>query len=519
MCVYDLFPSLRSHLKNKLPTTDLPSFGKTNAGSMFSTQPIARSLFPRRAAWAVGACVGLTGAALATTETGRGARRFMFTVYTASYILADYKVNRGDRENRGELHKRSAGRLLELCREYGGVFVKAGQYVGTMNHILPKEYTKTLSQLQDCAPSRPWEAIKGVVEKEYNDSISSIFEVFSETPVAAASLAQVHYARTNARYGSREVAVKIQYPGLAKQVEGDLWTMKVISSIVGTLFPDYQYGWLLPEFEKVAEEELDFLNEARNGQRTKAMLAKHKDVYVPEVHLDISTKRVLAMEWINGVRVSNVDVIEGELGFSSRNVAKTLFKIFGEMIYVHGFVHCDPHPGNLMVRPDPKYPKSRYQVVVLDHGMYRELSEPFRVAYCNLWKALVTNDADLGRRSVEEMKMPPEYYDFLSLLLTFRPSTSTTKLGERMSKTERRRIRKQFKGTTVKDVNTFMENLPRDLLFVLRSTDILRSLNKDMGGKARDRFIAMSDSAMEGLGVSSVTVFMWFLRRCFSWMF
>ena len=114
----------------------------------------------------------------------------MFTVYTASYIMADYKVNRGDRENRGELHKRSAGRLLELCREYGGVFVKAGQYVGTMNHILPKEYTKTLSQLQDCAPSRPWEAIKGVVEKEYNDSISSIFEVFSETPVAAASLAQ-----------------------------------------------------------------------------------------------------------------------------------------------------------------------------------------------------------------------------------------------------------------------------------------------------------------------------------------
>ena len=115
--------------------------------------------------------------------------------------------------------------------------------------------------------------------------------------------------------------------------------------------------------------------------------------------------------------------------------------------------------------------------------------------------------------------MPPEYYDLLSLLLTFRSSNSKAKLGEKMSKSERREVRKHLKNKTVKDVNVFMETLPRDLLFVLRSTDILRSLNKDLGGKSIDRFSAMADSAMEGLGDNSFSVFLWFLKKFFSWLF
>ena len=136
---------------------------------------------------AAGACTGLTGVALATTDAGKGTRRFLFTVYTASYIMADYKLHRGNRDKRDELHKRSAFRLLNLCRDYGGIFVKAGQYIGTMNHILPKQYTETLSQLQDCAPSHPWEAIKDVLEEEYEQKLDSMFEVFSESPVGSFS--------------------------------------------------------------------------------------------------------------------------------------------------------------------------------------------------------------------------------------------------------------------------------------------------------------------------------------------
>lgn len=356
------------------------------------------------------------------------------------------------------------------------------------------EYTETLSKLQDCAPSLPFSVIHPWLLTQYKtDNLSSIFEEFSEVPVAAASLAQVHYAKTTKEYGSRNVAVKVQYPGLSRQVRGDLWTMKFVTSVVGALFPDYQYSWLLPEFEKVAKEELNFLNEAQNSRRTKAMFSVNKSVYVPEVYPDLSTERVLAMEWIDGVRVNDLNSIN-QWGFLSKNIADTIYRIFGDMIYVHGFIHCDPHPGNLMVRPDPTNHR-KYQVVILDHGMYRKISDSFRIAYCKLWKSLVTNDLSMGRDAVENMGMPPNTYDLLSLILTFRVAGGSTKLGDRMSKAERQQVKERFQGTTMGDVNEFLEGLPRDFLFVLRSTNIVRSLNKDLGGTSKDRFLSMAHSA------------------------
>lgn len=325
------------------------------------------------------------------------------------------------------------------------------------------------------------------------DDLASIFAEFEETPVAAASLAQVHFARTNSQHGSRPVAVKVQYPGLARQVRGDLWTMKFVTAAVGILFPEYQYSWLLPEFEKVAKEELDFLNEACNSIRTKKLFSNEKDVYVPEVYLDISTERVLVMEWIEGARVNDIQTITN-WRFSTANIAGTIYKIFGDMIYVHGFIHCDPHPGNLMVRPDPLNHQD-YQVVILDHGMYREVSNSFRVAYCTLWKSLITNDLSTGRAAVATMGMSPDTYELLSLILTFRLAGSATKLGERMTKAERQQLRERFRGTSLADVNNFLEGLPRDFLFVLRSTNIIRSLSKDLGGTSKERFLSMANSA------------------------
>ena len=277
----------------------------------------------------------------------------------------------------------------------------------------------------------------------------------------------------------------------------------MITDVVGFLFPDYAYGWMLPEFQKVAEEELNFKQEALNGIRTKKSMEMYDNVYVPDVYNDLTSTRVLGMEWINGVRVTNNEEIK-KFGFSSTKIAQTVFKIFGDMIFVNGHVHCDPHPGNLMVRPHPNNEK-KYQVVVLDHGMYRELSNDFRLAYCNLWKAMVTGDNKLGRNCVKTMGMKEEFYDILSLILTFRPPSddnsknNNTKLGDRMSKEERQKLREKFKGTTMGDVNVFMESLPRDFLFVLRSTNIVRSLNKDLGGTSKDRFIAMAQSAIKGV--------------------
>ena len=118
---------------------------------------------------------------------------------------------------------------------------------------------------------------------------------------------------------------------------------------------------------------------------------------------------------------------------------------------------------------------------------------------------MVTGDNKLGRNCVKTMGMKEEFYDILSLILTFRPPSddnsknNNTKLGDRMSKEERQKLREKFKGTTMGDVNVFMESLPRDFLFVLRSTNIVRSLNKDLGGTSKGRFIAMAQSAIKGV--------------------
>lgn len=463
----------------------------------------------RKFLFGTGVVSGTSYLALKYTETGEGFYRFGSTVYCATHVVVDYKWDKykdPDTPTRmkKELHQRSADRILGLCKQHGGILIKAGQYVGTMNHVLPKEYTSTLSKLQDNAPTLPFEKIKPVLLESLNvNNLDEIFDVFNEKPVAAASLAQVHYAKTNEKYGNRECAIKVQYPGLPRQVRGDLVSLKVITNVVGFLFPDYAYGWMLPEFQKVAEEELNFKQEALNGIRTKKSMEMYDNVYVPDVYNDLTSTRVLGMEWINGVRVTNNEEIK-KFGFSSTKIAQTVFKIFGDMIFVNGHVHCDPHPGNLMVRPHPNNEK-KYQVVVLDHGMYRELSNDFRLAYCNLWKAMVTGDNKLGRNCVKTMGMKEEFYDILSLILTFRPPSddnnknNNTKLGDRMSKEERQKLREKFKGTTMGDVNVFMESLPRDFLFVLRSTNIVRSLNKDLGGTSKDRFIAMAQSAIKGV--------------------
>ena len=192
----------------------------------------------RKFLFGTGVVSGTSYLALKYTETGEGFYRFGSTVYCATHVVVDYKWDKykdPDTPTRmkKELHQRSADRILGLCKQHGGILIKAGQYVGTMNHVLPKEYTSTLSKLQDNAPTLPFEKIKPVLLESLNvNNLDEIFDVFNEKPVAAASLAQVHYAKTNEKYGNRECAIKVQYPGLPRQVRGDLVSLKVITKFV-----------------------------------------------------------------------------------------------------------------------------------------------------------------------------------------------------------------------------------------------------------------------------------------------
>ncbi|CAN0316469.1 unnamed protein product, partial [Phaeothamnion confervicola] len=234
------------------------------------------------------------------------------------------------------------------------------------------------------------------------------------------------------------------------------------------------------------------------------------DIHVPPVFWPYTTRRVLTMEFVRGAKITHVDELQRD-GLDPVAVARTVAAAFGDMIFLHGFVHCDPHPGNLMVRPRVRaaaeanakgwfswlrrlllgsgrdiarvsearsppaggeaaaaaagavavggvaaMPGRRvpHEVVLLDHGMYRRLDPGFRHAYCRLWKAFVTRDAELGRRTAVELGLAPDMYEALSL---------------------RRALRDKYRAIlSAEAVNAFLESLPRDMLFVMRTGDLVR---------------------------------------------
>ncbi|KAH0694945.1 hypothetical protein KY285_022042 [Solanum tuberosum] len=252
-----------------------------------------------------------------------------------------------------------------MCEANKGIYIKAGQFVAAINQV-PKEYSTTLSSLQDHAM---FESIKHVLVSNLGLSCLSEF-IFSidEVPVAAASIAQVHHAVLVK--DRQEVAVKAQYPGLEYQMKFDLVTMSLLSKSVGWIFPGYRFQWLGMEFEKSIASELDFIAEAKNLER-------------------ITTRQVMTMEFCRGRKVDDLEFLK-ERGISEVKVAKTLAEVFAEMIFVHGFLRGDLHPGNILVSPEGK---NGFSLVLLDFGICKQLNEDFRLKYCELWEALVVKDS------------------------------------------------------------------------------------------------------------------------------
>ncbi|CAM9814234.1 unnamed protein product [Ectocarpus sp. 8 AP-2014] len=329
--------------------------------------------------------------------------------------------------------------------------------------------------------------------------------------------------------GGGEGAVKLQYPGLESQVHKDLLGMRFLAGLLGAVFPEYQYTWLFPEFEESISLELDFVQEGTNSERVGRMFRGNQNVFVPSIHWDLSSRRVLTMDFVHGLKISDREGIERR-GMDPTGVARTVTRTFGDMIYCHGFLHCDPHPGNLMVRPKPSSrntkagargtaesegaarsaaPKQNsvaHQVVLLDHGMYRRLDPDFRLTYSKLWKAFMTRDTALGERCAVDLGVEPGLYDALSLILTWRPTSTTARTGQRITEEERQALVAKYKVILSHDsFNAFLERLPRDMLFVMRTSDLVRSLNKDLGGTTRDRLIVLAESAVRGLNIPNTT--------------
>lgn len=397
-------------------------------------------------------------------------------------ITAFSKTLEKNRENSqySEVHQRGASRLLRLCENNGGVYIKLGQHLAQLDYILPWEYCEKLSKLLDRTPVSSYEEVRETIREDLGFDPEEMWADFGTAPIASASLAQVHVGTD--RQG-RRIAVKIQHRGLLESSYGDMKTITFAVNIVSKIFGDkFNYNWLAREMNMNLPIELDFEQEAANMQHCAKLLTNlvaSGDVAIPRLYM--SSKRVLVMSFEEGVYVSNIESWK-KMKLNGANISKTISNIFCEQIFTHGFVHCDPHTANLLVRPHPKI-SGRAQIVLLDHGLYKKLDDKFRRSYCRLWNAIVRSDVNDIKRYCADLKIG-EVYPLFAAMLTLRPwddivSRDLNKFHNKAVKDDGEAL-KMYTQKYIYQIVNILQHLDSDMLLLLKTNDCLRHLDKEL---------------------------------------
>eukprot|EP00301_Raphidiophrys_heterophryoidea_P016324 c25887_g1_i1.p1 GENE.c25887_g1_i1~~c25887_g1_i1.p1 ORF type:complete len:598 (-),score=133.47 c25887_g1_i1:201-1994(-) len=436
-----------------------------------------------------------------------GALRSTRTAIAMSTIVLDYKMSlygldkEKDREEFMKqlsiCHSRTAHRILKVCRLNSGVYIKAGQHIASLRPAIPHEITSVLASLNDHAPETAINQIIEVIEESFKTGFTEMFSEFDEKPVGCASLAQVHRGRL--RENGQEVAVKVQHPHLKRTFPSDMFTLRCALQCAEWAFNGVELMWIVPVFQENLSKELDFTQEMSNARRCSDNFSSEASaLHVPHVLDQHTCSRVMTMEFIHGCAVDNKTALL-EMGFDPIKIADMMAQTFSEMIFVHGFVHCDPHPGNVLVRRNVS---GGPQLVLLDHGLYREISEHIRFNYSSLWVAAILQNETEVVRAANALGLG-EYSKFLPIMLVGRSTRDhNSKLGQDFTHAQRRKMMKEMgvsQASAFQDVSAFMEKLPRDLLFCFRAQNLVRGVHEMLGGKREKRFVTFAKAALKGL--------------------
>lgn len=319
----------------------------------------------------------------------RGYLRLLRVFLSLYFFLARIFINSRDwlfrkRERSSETKHVEGAVLREKILALGPTYIKIGQMLSTRADLLPIEYIQELSKLQDEVPPFSSALSRQIVEAELRAKIEDIFESFEEIPVAAASLGQVHRARLRT---GQLVAVKVQRPHISEQIEFDVTVLRRIARILSR-FPNLIRGvdWegTVGEFHATIVEEMDYEQEARNAEVFRNNFVKWKEIYVPRIYHVFSSRRLIVMEFIEGMKVTDIDTLRA-VGHNPPEVVKLLARTYLKQLLEDGFFHADPHPGNLRVMADGR-------LAFFDFGMVGRLEMELQSQLINAFFHIVERD-------------------------------------------------------------------------------------------------------------------------------
>lgn len=376
------------------------------------------------------------------------------------------------------LHRKAATRLLELCRRNKGVYIKIGQHLANLDYLIPQEYIDTLSSLFDDTPRTDFRDVCQVIREELQHEPDELFARIDPVPIASASLAQVHVAYDKTT--GRKLAIKVQHRGLRETCAGDLHALVTVAHMAERLFQDFQWGWIADEIAPQLPKELDFINEGRNAERAAADIRETGlDCIVPKILWQHSSARVLTMEFEEGFRATDIEAIE-KAGLRKHDVAKLISSVFSSQAFISGWVHCDPHPANVLLR---KNTKGKPQMVLVDHGLYRELDTDFRLRYASLWKGLMLADLDGIKQSCRSLGID-EAYTLFAAMLTARPFDEIIERSKRNSLTHNvqpnsradQAVIRGYAQRFLQNIFELLNKLPRQMLLLLKVSQAILML-------------------------------------------
>ncbi|KAL2636403.1 hypothetical protein R1flu_007882 [Riccia fluitans] len=429
---------------------------------------------------------------------GRGRFWRQLQVFTTALsVFLDYKIlQKKEKWSKPEdvdkvwdrTHEKNAAKILKTIVKLEGLWVKLGQYLSTRADVLPEPYIKCLRQLQDSLPPRPLSEVHRTIEKELGKSPADFFSSFDDVPLATASIAQVHKAEM---IDGRKVVVKIQHEGIKAVILQDLKNALTIVKWLAWAEPQYDFGPVMDEWCSEVPKELDFNQEAENTTKVAQNLNSDSkgnfdkvDVRIPEVIQH--TEKVLVLEYMDGVRLSDVKALES-LGVNKQELIETITRAYAHQIFIDGFFNADPHPGNFLVSKE-----APFRPILLDFGLTKSLTFSKKQALAKLLLACAEGDyasllsafTELGLKL--RLDMPEEAMEVTSFF--FRRSVPAKESREAIQEISKeaesrmKRVQQKMQQEREADekgahIRNPVDAFPGDAVFFMRVLNLLRGIS------------------------------------------